>query len=65
MTDKGDIQSGISPAAADVEDISDFIGSGGISSITWTGIPSNKVPFLCIFPDFCDFSCCCKKKEKE
>ena len=32
-----------STAAADVEAISDFIGSGGISSVDWTGISLNKV----------------------
>lgn len=32
-----------SAAAADVEAISDFIGSEGISSIDWTGISLNKV----------------------
>lgn len=47
-----EIQSVLSAAAADVEDISDFIGNGGISSIDWTGIPLNKVTFLSIFSHF-------------
>lgn len=35
----------LSAAAADVEDLFDFIGSGGISGIDCTGIPLNKVTF--------------------
>lgn len=42
----------LSAAAADVEDISDFIGSGGISDVDWTGIPLNKVTFLSFFSLF-------------
>lgn len=39
----------LSTAAADVEDISDFIGSGGISSIDWTGISLTKVTLSFFF----------------
>lgn len=42
-----------SAAAADVEAISDFIGSGGISSIDWTGISLNKVISFLFFPFLC------------
>lgn len=42
----------LSAAAADVEDISDFIGSRGVSSKGWAGIPLNKVTFLSIFSFF-------------
>lgn len=60
----------LSAAAADVEDIFDFIGSGGISGVDWTGIPLNKVTFLCIFfslfvPSVGTFALLEKEEEKE
>lgn len=51
QTEKREIQSGISAAAADVDDISDYIGKGGISSKSdWNSL---KVQFLSLCSSLC------------